>query len=131
MLLVGLGSVLSALYLLQYLVAIEVISCGNDPHLTCYFFLQHLSGFALGLVPLFILSGMTYFMKESVFKAWLKLAYVYLLALILVVVTTSSSNGGYIGPSDLFIMLMLIILVFVIISLIIIAWKYLSMRPNW
>jgi len=127
-LLIGSGFMLGTLYLLQYLVAIEVISCGNDPRLACYFFLQHLSGFALGLVPVFVFSGVTYFMRESVFSTWLKSVYVYLPVLALVVVATSSNNGGYIFSSDLFIMLMMIIPVFAIVSLTLIIWKWSAPR---
>ncbi len=124
-LLVGSGSMLGALFLLQYLFSIELISCGHDPHLTCYFFFQHLNAFGLGLLPLFVLSIVTYFMKESVSNAWIKLAYIYLFLLAVATSTSSSTNGGYIGSSDLSYALIFAIPIFIISSIILIIWKYL------
>jgi hypothetical protein len=127
-LLIGSGTILGALLVLNYLISTEIISCGNDPHLTCYFLLQHLNAFGFGLIPLFILSGVVYFIKESVFNAWLRLVYVYLCSLLIIVSTASSNNGGYIFSSDLSTLLIFIIPTFIIISLIIIVWKSFSIR---
>lgn len=131
-LLIGSGLTLGAMFLLKYLTSIEVISCGDDPHLNCYFFLLRLVAFGLGLVPLFILSGVMYFAKEAVFNLWLRVVYVYLFFLILVVSISSTEGGGYVSfPSDLLITLELIVAIFVITSIIIIAWKYIASLPKY
>ncbi len=126
-LLVGSGLTFGALFLLQYLFSSEIISCGSDVRLTCYFFLQHLSAFGFGLLPLFVLSVVTYFMKESVSNAWIKLAYIYLFLLAVATSTSSSTNGGYVGSSDLSYALLFIIPIFIISSIILIIWKYLPL----
>jgi len=125
---VGSGLTSGILCFLQYLNFVGTISCGNDPHLTCYFFLQRLTAFGLGLIPVFILSGTMLFMRESIFGAWMKLTYIYIFSLMLIAGFSSLNNGGYIFPSDLSIELTIIIPIFVVISLIVIIWKYLSPR---
>lgn len=131
-LLIGSGLTLGVMFLLKYLTSIEVISCGDDPQLNCYFFLQRLVAFGLGLVPLFILSGAMYFVREAVFNSWLKIVYVYLFFLILVVSILSTESGGYVSfPSDLLIALELIVAIFVITSIILISWKYIQSLPEY
>lgn len=131
-LLIGSGLTIGVMFLLKYLTSTEIISCGDDPHLNCYFFFQRLVALGLGLVPLFVFSSMMYFVKESTFNLWLKLVYVYLFVLILVISISSVESGGYVSfPSDLLIALELIALVFIIASIILIAWKYIASLPKY
>ena len=128
---VGSGLLLGVLFLLQYLSSTEVISCGDDPHLTCYFFLERLNAFGFGLIPLFVFSVVLRFTREDIFNAWLiKVAYIYLLALVLVTSVLSPSNGGYIFSSDLSTVLLLTVLTFVVVTPIYVGWKYISKRPE-
>src|SRR3989344_2590081 len=90
-------------------------------------------GLVIGLfaVTLLILSAVTYFLKEGVFRAWVRFAYWWIpVSLVFIYLAGGWSGGGFGIPNVLdqeFVAIILAAL-FAIVSLLIIAWKYFSIR---
>jgi len=71
------------------------ISCQNS--------LDYLGDYFLLFLPILLFSMITYFIKEEVFKAWLKFTYWYFSIYVLVILLLSGMGGGggyLIGPLD-------------------------------
>jgi len=89
---------------------------------------QVLGLFALGLL---LFSIVTYFLREEVFRAWLKFAYVWIpVSMVLIYLAGGSSGGGFGIPNVLdqeFVSLILASL-FVLLSLVIIIVKSILLR---
>jgi hypothetical protein len=50
------------------------------------------------LIPILLFSIVTYFIKEGVFKAWLKFTYFYIPIYVLAILLLSDNRGGGFGP---------------------------------
>ena len=99
--------------------------CGVG-HLDCQDNLDSFSDYLVLFFPILLFSIITYFLKEGVFKAWLKFAYWYFPIYILVILFLSDrGSGGYLmGPvfnSEFFALTLSGL--FVIISLILVIGK--------
>jgi len=92
-------------------------------------------GLVIGLfaVTLLILSAITYFLKEEVFRTWLRFAYWWIpVSIVLIYLAKDSSGGGFGIPNVLdqeFVSLILASL-FALISLLLIAYKYFASRRS-
>ena len=90
-----------------------------------------LSLFFFIFLPTLIISLITYFLREEVFRAWLKFAYVWIpVSMVLIYLAGGSSGGGFGIPNVLdqeFVSLILASL-FVLLSLVIIIVKSILLR---
>ena len=80
---------------------------------------------------LLIFSFLTYFLREEVFRAWLRFAYVWIpLSLVIIYLSTGWTGGGFGIPNVLDQETVAIILsgLFIVISLLLILWKYFATR---
>ena len=104
--------------------------CGVG-HLDCQDNLDSFSDYLVLFFPILLFSIITYFLKEGVFKAWLKFTYWYFPIYILVILFLSDrGSGGYLmGPvfnSEFFALTLSGL--FVIISLILVIYKAVSLK---
>ena len=83
-------------------------------------------------LPLFILSLITYWMREEVFRAWLRFAYWWIPLTMVLVLMTRDSSGGFGIPSIVTreSVSMIFSALFLIISLILIAYKSFAIRKK-
>lgn len=84
------------------------------------------------IIPLFVFALITYFMREEVYRAWVKFAIpATLLSMLLIYLTPESSGGSGFGPQ---IVLgkgdtaLVTAAIFVIVSIVIIAVKYFRLK---
>ena len=119
--LVGSASILAIFFFFEYLLSTNILSCGDDPHARCYFFLQHVSAFGLSVLPIVVFSCLTYFMRDDVFQTWYKFIYVYIPFSFLNVIFSSSHDGGFIFPSSLSLGTIGLVMLFSFASLLLIA----------
>jgi hypothetical protein len=73
-------------------------------------------------------------LRDEIFRAWLHFALGWIpLSIALILLASGSSGGGFGIPNvlDQESIAMVLAALFAIISLILIAYKYLSMRPDW
>ena len=83
-------------------------------------------------LPLFLLSLITYWMREEVFRAWLRFAYWWIPLTILLVLMTEDGSGGFGVPSIITkeSVSMIFSGLFLIISLLLIAQKSYQLRKE-
>jgi len=80
-------------------------------------------------IPLFLLSLITYKLRNEVFRAWLMFA-TWWVPLTILLVTLAPSNGHSLVPIDTSRVSLFMNALFLIFSLAIIAWKYFSLRKK-
>ncbi len=83
-------------------------------------------------IPTFLLSLITYWMHEKVFRAWLRFAYWWIPLTIVLVLMTHDSSGGF-GISDIVTreaVSMIFSALFLLISLVLIIWKALGIMDR-
>ena len=83
------------------------------------------------LIPILLFSTITYFIKEDVFKAWLKFTYYYIPIYVLVILLLSDNRGGGFGPifdSEFFAASLSGF--YIIISLILVIYKAVSLKGS-
>ena len=83
-------------------------------------------------LPLFILSLITYWMREEIFRAWLRFAYWWTPLTMVLVLMTHDSSGGFGIPSIISreSVSMIFSALFLIISLILISYKSFALRKK-
>ncbi len=82
-------------------------------------------------IPLFILSIVTYKMRDEVYHAWLRFAQWWIPLSILAIFLAPEYSSDWMFPVEKGTVAFFSSLLFVIISLLIIAWKYLSPRAKY
>ena len=104
--------------------------CGKEYN-TCWDFFDLLwPPFFLG-IPIFLISILTYRMREEIFYAWVKFGYVWIPLSLLIIFTTPTVDhswaiGGLTRDTVTFVMSGL----FLIISLILIAYKFFKLKKS-
>lgn len=79
----------------------------------------------------FLFSIATYFMREEIFKTWVRFAFPWIVFTVLLAWITPNTGGGYLSMgTDQAIIGLGMILSFIIISLVIILWKLFTIRPK-
>lgn len=106
--------------------------CGASNY-TCWDKLEFLSHELLIFFPFFLFSCLTYFLREEVFRTWLRFAYVWIpLSLIVIYLSAGWTGGGFGIPNVLDQETVAIIFsgLFVIISLFIILISWFRSRTT-
>ena len=80
------------------------------------------------LIPFFFLSLITYKMRDEIYRAWLRFAYVWIPLSMLLIFLAPQYSSDWMYPIEKGTVAFFSSLLFVIISLVLIAWKYLSTR---
>ena len=104
--------------------------CGTSNY-TCWDKLEFIGHELLIFFPIFLLSLITYFLREEVFRAWLRFAYVWMpLSLVVIYLSAGWTGGGFGIPNVLDQETVAIIFsgLFIIISPLLILWKYFALR---
>lgn len=78
----------------------------------------------LPIIPLFLLSLITYKMREEVYRTWLRFAYVWIPLSMLLIFLAPEYTADWMYPVVKSTVAFFSSLLFLIISPIIIAWKY-------
>ena len=98
---------------------------------TCMHSLHNVFIIFTPILPLFVFALITYFMREEVYKAWIRFAIPMLgISMLLTAIMPDSQGGGF-GPQISFgkpDIALLASAIFVIVSIIIIVKKYLQLR---
>ena len=81
-------------------------------------------------IPIFLFSLLTYFLKEEIFRIWLRFTYWWVPLSFVMVIFSSDHSGGLLGISDQEIFGILTWGLYIIISLIIVVWKYVATRRS-
>jgi len=106
--------------------------CGPNGY-ACWDRLEFVGNLLLIFLPAFVFSIITYFLREEVFRAWLRFAYWWIpVSLVFIYLAGGWSGGGFGIPAVLdqeFVSLILSGL-FVLISLLLIAYKYFASRRS-
>ena len=106
--------------------------CGPNGY-ACWDRLEFVGNLLLIFLPAFVFSIITYFLREEVFRAWLRFAYWWIpVSLVFIYLAGGWSGGGFGIPAVLdqeFVSLILSGL-FVLISLLLIAYKYFDSRRS-
>ena len=104
--------------------------CG-DSWRTCMDINYNLSLVLMSIVPFSIFALITYFMRDEVYTAWVRVALWMLgISMVLIVITPEPETGGF-GPQISFgkpDVALLTCALFVFISTVLIAWKYWQLR---
>ena len=106
--------------------------CGPNGY-ACWDRLEFVGNLLLIFLPAFVFSIITYFLREEVFRAWLRFAYWWIpVSLVFIYLAGGWSGGGFGIPAVLdqeFVSLILSGL-FLLISLLLIAYKYFASRRS-
>ena len=79
-----------------------------------------------------IFSLITYKMRDEMFRAWLRFSYWWIpLSFILILSANNETGHVFPFPSLQAVLGIAFPILYAIISLILIVWKHLSMRPDW
>ena len=84
----------------------------------------------LPIIPLFILALITYKMRDEVYRAWLRFAYVWIPLSMLLIFLAPEYSTDWMFPVVKGTVAFFSSILFVIISLILIVWKYVVARRN-
>ena len=105
--------------------------CGGKVYGSCMDSLHSFFGIFLPIVPFFVFALITYFMRDEVYKTWVRVAFWMLgISMILIAITPGAQTGGF-GPQISFgkpDVAFLACLLFVLVSIVLIAWKYFLLR---
>ncbi|MDP2655239.1 MAG: hypothetical protein Q8P17_01625 [bacterium] len=82
------------------------------------------------VIPLFLLSLITYKMSEEVYRAWLRFANVWIPLSIVLIFLAPEYSGDWMFPVVKGTVAFFSSLLFVLISLLIICWKYFTSRRS-
>ena len=105
--------------------------CGGKVYGSCMDSLHNFFEIFVPILPFFVFALITYFLREEVYKAWVRIALWMLgISMILIAVAPEAQTGGF-GPQISFgkpdvALLTSVGLVF--ISIAVIAWKYWQLR---
>jgi len=88
-------------------------------------------GWLLLLMPFFVFSGVTYFLKDEAYKYWSYFSYIWLPLSWFLISVSDDANGGYVGSSDATYVFIITMLLYIIISTSIIIWKYVASLPKY
>ncbi|MDP2655497.1 MAG: hypothetical protein Q8P17_03110 [bacterium] len=93
-------------------------------------------GLVIGLFAIVLLafSLITYFLREEVFRAWVRFAYWWIpVSIVLIYLAKDSSGGGFGIPNvlDQESVSFILAALFAFISLLIIVWKYVASLPKY
>ena len=105
--------------------------CGEGNYV-CWDKFDFFGNLTLIFLPVFILSLITFWMREEVFRAWLRFAYWWIPLTILLVLMTKDRSGGF-GIPDIVTresISMIFSTLFLLISLILITYKSFSLRKK-
>ncbi len=103
----------------------------SNLHLDCINFIYGILIVFLPILPFFLFALITYFMREEVYRAWIRFAIPMLGISMLLTALMPDSQGGGFGPQISFgkpDVALLTSAIFVVISIILIARSYLSLR---
>lgn len=106
--------------------------CGENNY-DCRSNLLYLSLYLLLFLPILLFSTITYFIKEEVFRTWLKFTYWYLPAYILAILLLSDMGGGggyLIGPIGSGFIAVNLSGLYMIISLTLVVYKAVSLKGS-
>ncbi len=88
-----------------------------------------ISTLLLFTIPMFLFSLVTYFLREEVFRTWIRFTLWWVpLSFVIILFSSSRQSANIVGLSDQAIFGTLAFGLYVLISLIIIAWKYSATR---
>ena len=111
--------------------SINSLLCGEPRSFTCIDIIGDIWIASLILIPVPIFSLITYFLREEVFRAWLRFTYWWVpLSFAIVLFSSSRQSANIVGISDQAIFGVLTWGIYVIISLILITWKYFATRQS-
>ena len=98
--------------------------CGEVAHTFCRQILSDVMFASIIILPVFIFSLLTYFLKEEIFRAWFRFTYLWVLFSFIVIFASTDHSGGLLGISDQEAFGIITWVLYILISLIIIGWKY-------
>jgi len=84
----------------------------------------------LPIIPLFLLSLITYRMRDEVYRAWLRFAYVWIPLSMLLILLAPEYSSDWMYPVVKGTVAFFSSLLFIIISLALIAWKHFATRRS-
>jgi hypothetical protein len=100
---------------------------------SCPFVLINVESALILIFPFFLFTLITYFMREEVYKTWVRFAIWWLaISMLLILIMPESETGGF-GPQISFgkgDVALLTCVFFVIVSIFLIAWKYWRVRNH-
>lgn len=102
----------------------------NLVNASCVFFFDPIAENLLPIIPLFLLSLITYKMRDEVYRAWIRFAYVWIPLSMFLILIAPEYSADWMFPIVKGTVAFFSSLLFVIISLIIIVWKYFAMRTR-
>jgi hypothetical protein len=121
----GLGAII--LISLDYVGTSQL--CGGRQYTVCMGNLYNVMINFLPIIPLFLLSLITYKMREEIFRAWLKFSYVWI-PLTMLAILVSPEYGNALLPIEKGTVGVFFSLLYIIISLLIIAYKYFTLKSK-
>jgi hypothetical protein len=94
----------------------------------CPFILTNIGTNLLPIIPLFLLSLITYKMQDEVYRAWLRFSYVWISLSMIAIFLAPEYSTDWMFPVVKGTVAFFSSLLFVVISLILIGWKHFSLR---
>ena len=105
------------------------LPCGESYSRTCAHLVRNIWVSAIIIIPVAFFSLITYFLREEIFRAWLRFTYWWVpLSFAIVLFASSRQSANIVGLSDQAIFGVFTWGLYILISLIIITWKYLATR---
>jgi hypothetical protein len=111
--------ILSTFYFGTYALCRNIDSCASFLHYVVVYFLF--------TIPFFLLSLITYKMRDEVYKTWFKFAQIWIILSVFLIIISPEYGGGLI-PLDKGRVSLALSVIFLVISLILILIKYLSFK---
>lgn len=122
------GIVTAVLVVLNWIGTFKL--CGGQEYGQCMDFSYSLIIGFFPVIPLFLLSLITYKMSEEVYRAWLRFANVWIPLSIVLIFLAPEYSGDWMFPVVKGTVAFFSSLLFVLISLLIICWKYFTSRRS-
>ena len=127
-LLVVSGGITVTLFVLNWIGTFRL--CGGQEYGQCMDLAYGAIISFLPIIPLFILALITYKMRDEVYRAWLRFAYVWIPLSMLLIFLAPEYSTDWMFPVVKGTVAFFSSILFVIISLILIVWKYVVARRN-
>lgn len=108
----------------------EIGLCPAYDYSICQDISNQIAEILFPLIPIVLLSLITYWTRDSVYQAWFRFARWWVPLSMLLILITPEYGGGLFNPIEKGSVAFVSSAFFFLISLVIIAWKYFSTRPN-
>jgi len=122
----GIGTVV--LFVLNWIGTFKL--CGGQEYGQCMDLAYDIMINFLPIIPLFLFSLITYKMRNEVYRAWLRFSYMWIPLSMLLIFLAPEYTSDWMYPVVKGTVAFFTSLLFVIISLLLIAWKFLSTRRS-